>query len=249
MEDIEANKKTWGYFLKEVLEEYEKEDSKVAALKINPSKEVKEKLNRMLSKLKKAHEQPEYELESQDKGDLLEEIIFEIFNEIEALRIVKNARTATNEIDFLVKLSPIGRVYKEFNIIPKWFPDKFLVECKNHDSTISVGYVGKFRSLMEVTSTRLGLFISYYGFTGKSYLGWRAATGYIKKLALINPDELKKDIIIDIDFELLKEIINKDFKDTNISIFDLICDQKDALLADISQDFNEKYEHPNENEF
>ena len=192
----------------------------------------------------KNQENNEDEITTKEQGDMLESIVRMILEQIEVIKLIQNERNNSNEIDFFVKLNTLGQVMQKKGWIPEWIPSKFLIECKNYDGTVGITYVGKFRALMEIVSVRLGLFISYDGLSGRDNIAWRDASGYIKKLALINPNEKEKTIILDIDAVKLRNLVtNKG------SIFEFIDDEKDKLLADIKSDFIVTYIHPNQDKF
>jgi hypothetical protein len=157
-----------------------------------------------------------------EKGKALEEIVSFILNKSIIFEVYRNVSTSSNEIDLLVRLNKKGIYFITQGLLS--FEQKFLCECKNYNSKISATWVGKFYSLLRVTSNKLGIIFSYHGLTGKN---WDDAIGLTKKFYLKSCEK-----IIDFnisDFKKLAEgesfidlINNKIFalqNDTNINKF------------------------------
>ena len=62
--------------------------------------------------------------------------------------------------------------------------DMFLGECKNYEQNLNVTYVGKFYSLMSVTSVPFGILFTQKGLTGDP-AGYKDAYGLTKVLRMI----------------------------------------------------------------
>lgn len=171
---------------------------------------------------------------TKDKGSALENLVYTMFTygENPLLKIARNCHTSTNEIDLLLdwtdhaRKSCINRIYSELQ-------DPFICECKYYKNNVSVTYIGKFYSLLKASDTRIGLFFTWNGVTGKSE--WSDAKGLIKKIAL-------KDNIFILVFTY------KDYQmllDGKKCIFSMIHDKYVCLIQDIDYD---KYISSHENE-
>ena len=118
-----------------------------------------------------------------EKGKKLEELTKILFERSAGslLDVYKNCRTSTNEIDLLIRWTENARL-AGINGAYDFMGDTFLCECKNYDKAVGVTYVGKFSSLMSVTSAVFGVMVSWEGVTGRG--GWSDSKGLIKKIAL-----------------------------------------------------------------
>lgn len=158
-----------------------------------------------------------------EKGKILEDLINVLFLEGYPLffEVRRNCRTSSNEIDLQINWSETAETT---NLVPRGIEwgESFLCECKNYEGKAGVTYIGKFYSLMCYTKTRLGIFISWNGITGKPN-SWNDASGLIKKLAL--GDDRYIIVISKNDLERIRN------KKTNI--FTLIKDKYRALKNDI----------------
>ena len=144
------------------------------------------------------------------------------------LRFKDNIRTKTNEIDLFIELSEKGYFYRS-RLYPS-LPKKFLVECKNYNETVGVTYVGKFYSLMNVSNTNNGIFISKKGLTGNPD-SWSDSKGLVKKIALKN-----NCFILDFDLSELKNLKGKHLNK-------MLSDKLNCLKLDVSF---EKFIKPHE---
>lgn len=161
-------------------------------------------------------------VDKQSKGQLLEDLANLLFRE-ESERFFytrKNCRTSTNEIDLLLEWSDEARAIG-INTMYPYLGDSFICECKNYDGPVNVTYVGKFCSLLTVTSTNFGIMIAWDGVTGRGK--WDASQGLIKKIALS-----QKIFIIVLDKNDLKGI-----SDGKTNIFALVHEKYIALKNDI----------------
>ena len=212
----------------ELVQEYIKN---LDSIKINDLK--KQELKSIIQKIKTSKSK-----NTKEQGDLLEILIEQILNSIEILDFKSNPRTSSNEIDFLVTLNQFGSYLKGQNRIPSWFPERLLIECKNYSKPVGITYVGKFKSLMDVTSIKFGLFISTKGITGASTKAWKDATGYIKKISLIHPNEVEKQIILDININMIENFLNNGY-----TFFEFLDKVRSEFLTDVYSDFNTAYFH------
>lgn len=173
-------------------------------------------------------------LKNKDQGDLLENYVYNLFNSIKIFKYIPNQRTSVNEIDGVVELNDIGKIFKSdcFNLVPSWIPDYFLIECKNYTCKIKITYVNKFHSLLKQSSTPLGIFFSYESLTGKSNTSWKDSQGFVNKLALINSFVPKEPFIISADKN------SYDYLDkNNYDFLEWITSSYTKLKVDIKKDF------------
>lgn len=185
----------------------------------------------LYKKLDDAHKEKK-DCNSTLKGNLLETLssILLSSGEMPLLEIMRNKRTSTNEIDLLVEWTAEAKFASIHNIY-SFFGDCFLCECKNYNGRVSVTYVGKFYSLLNVSRSKLGILFSWEGVSGRSK--WSDANGLIKKIAL-------KEGIYIIDFN--KDDF-KDVYDNKIDFYSIIKNKYMALKNDISyEDYIEKHE-------
>lgn len=154
------------------------------------------------------------------KGKKLEDLTRKVFETIGFFDCYANIHTSTNEIDFLCKLSPVGKNAKSEGFIG--LEDEFLVECKNYSTKVGVTYIGKFASLLESHNKKFGIMVSQKGITGSA---WKDATGLTKKLYLKTGV-----LIISFDFNDFQRLQHESF-------FSIIESKKDEIKndADISQ--------------
>ncbi|MDT2878816.1 restriction endonuclease [Lactococcus lactis] len=154
-----------------------------------------------------------------DKGAILENLMYKIFNMHNMYKVHNNLRTSSNEIDLVLKLDIAGTIYKN-NI--QYLEDDVIVECKNYSKKVDVTYVGKFASLVNVSRCNVGLLISKKGITGRSE--WSDAKGLIKKIMLRDGH-----FILDFNLEELRDLAGK-------TLADIINPKKDALKFDVDID-------------
>jgi hypothetical protein len=164
-------------------------------------------------------------LSKEEKGKKLEELSTVLFEKsVENMfDVYRNSRTSTNEIDLLIRWTEQARLSGVSSSFP-CFGESFLCECKNYNGAVSVTYVGKFSSLMSVTSVDFGIMISWDGVTGRGK--WSDSMGLIKKIAL-----RERRYIIVIDKMDLKKIYER-----KASIFSIVYDKYMALKTEI--DYN-----------
>lgn len=181
-------------------------------------------------------------LTTKKKGDKLESLIKLFFNE-EVFNIRQNERTSTNEIDFLLSLTSFGRYLKKSGIINDWIPNDFIIECKNYSTSVGVTSIGKFYSLINSSSSKLGIFVSTFGISGESddKFKWEDASGLIKKIALKHSSKKNKLMIIPISLKSLKDSLNR----TKGNILELVDEIKLSIKYDIKSNFKVE-NHENE---
>ena len=136
-------------------------------------------------------------------GTKLEDAVFFLLNNTEAFKVIKNVRSSTNEIDLLVELSDMGKIFATDGQIDLK-GHKFIIECKNYNKKIDVTWVGKFCSLVNTSPVRLGILISNKGFKG---LGkWDSSKGLAKKFYYFKECDDQKMYILDIQVDELKKL-------------------------------------------
>lgn len=151
-------------------------------------KEKLKKIDDIRKKLEKLHsKKKELKLTTKKKGDLLEDyisLVLDLNNEL--IEYSRNIRTSDNEIDFLVKLSTLGRIMRDKKIISEYIPDSFPFECKNYMEKLEITYVNKFHSMLTLKKYPIGVLVSYNGITGDNTKAWQASLGLIKKINLLS---------------------------------------------------------------
>ncbi|MGL5711927.1 MAG: hypothetical protein ACRCX2_02835 [Paraclostridium sp.] len=189
----------------------------------NFSKENLENYKVLLNKFKDS-----VELKKNSKGKLLEELVSFIFTNIDLFEIHENIHTSTNEIDQLIILSDLGKLFKSDGQIDIK-SEYMLCECKNYSKKVGVTWVGKFCNLLEEQPARIGVIFSYHGFAGVGK--WDSAKGLCKKFYYRKENYNEKMYVIDFnisDFDKLAE---------GVSFLDILSSKVEALETDT------KYEH------
>lgn len=207
----------------------------VTALKYSPdsfleeityTKEQSELINELINKLIEDNFTT-----TKEKGDSLEKLIVHIFETHKVFETHVNIYTATNEIDVLLKSTPLGNSINS-NIYNSIIKGPLIAECKNYNGTVGVTWIGKFASLLDTSKLGMGLFITKDGITGTH--NWDAAKGLIRKISL------KRGTLI-LDFKL------SDFKNLEgKNIFDVINNKIDYLNLDMKIEIKK---HPGETFF
>lgn len=155
------------------------------------------------------------------KGKLFEDTIEKILLGTKVFKCMKNKHTSSNEFDLLVKLNLNGRIMRRDKIIPKWIPDEFLIECKNHNKAVEVGLIGKFYSLMDVSKISLGIFISRVGVSGRNEKHWTDAASFINKINLKYSESKTPKILLDFSIDEIKRAL-----EDGENIIDIIHEKK-----------------------
>lgn len=157
------------------------------------------------------------------KGKALEDLVRYLFQISGGIfQADCNLRTATNEIDDLITLTPKGKVLLKNRLIDAHL-ENFLGECKNYNGSVTVTYVGKFCSLMLTNNVKLGILFSFHGVSGT---GWSNGSGLIKKFYL-HKEKLEERYCV-IDFSV------KDFRSilTGKNLLQIIDEQLKSLQYD-----------------
>jgi len=164
---------------------------------------------------------------SRDKGKVFEDMIKTFFKD--ALFDVKsNAYTSSNEIDFVIELTPYAKLLRRDGIIPKWLSDYIIAECKNYNKRIEVTFVGKFYSLLSsYKDVRVGIFFSNKPISGHGEKYWKHASALVNK---INIREEK--ILLDINFDYIETKMKSE--SSSIGIIKLISDRHKEIQLDIT---------------
>lgn len=203
-----------GFIISEMLDN-NPELKKLFVSTFNDHNKDKGNLNEYKKKLDDFHKDPKIKITTKQQGDLLENYITKLVESCRLFEILLNVRTTGNEIDLLLRLTDEGKYLRKNEIIPLWIKDYILIECKNYRTNIGITYVNKFHSLMNLTGSTLGLFISYKGLTGQKKSGWQDAHGFIKKLTLIHSKFNNEPLILDINNKQLNLLNDPDFSFTN----------------------------------
>ncbi|HBM93556.1 hypothetical protein [Ruminococcus sp.] len=190
LEQIEATMEEEGYTIGDLLQSQVKKNSSL--LYLNP--EQKNKLLDMIKDVKTSNS-------NSDKGKSLENMVeFLISNNKCFFDIIRNRRTSTNEVDFIVNWSEKARMQNLHNAFD-FLSNGFIGECKNHTQKPNVTYVGKFISLTMISKQSIGVLFSNLEITGRN--NWDAAKGLIRKVALN-----KEIYILDINLLDIEKIAN-----------------------------------------
>lgn len=139
-----------------------------------------------------------------EKGKSLEELATYTIKTSHIFEIYKNIRTASNELDQLVKINDCNRLLIGLKVIDERLVN-FIGECKNYQNKIPVTYVGKVCSLLSTTQNKICILFSYNGVTGKN---WEDSTGLIKKFYLSKEKSDERFCIIDFNVDDFDEIAN-----------------------------------------
>lgn len=169
-------------------------------------------------------------LNTYEKGKLFEDMIAKLLLSTKVFRVLMNKHTSSNEFDILVSLNTNGKYLRSLKIIPEWLPDEFLIECKNHKTTVEVGLVGKFFSLMDVSKVDLGLFISKVGVSGRDSKYWKDAAAFINKINLLYSKHQSPKMILDYNLNDIEIFL----KQESSNVIEFITNRKKQLEMDIS---------------
>lgn len=198
-----------------LLQMYDTEEKRFKRLTTLTAAELEE-YKKMLAHLELVHEANKAKKEAkgkkraatktyttEEKGKALEDLVSFIIKKSSIFKLFENLRNTTNEIDHLLKYSYIGNELIKQLKLPG---DIFLSECKNYDGKVDVTWVGKFYSLLQSNSVKLGLLFSYHGLAGRGE--WHSAIGLTKKLYLLREDLENRTYIIDININDFRAIAN-----------------------------------------
>ena len=111
------------------------------------------------------------------KGRLFEDTISYLLSHIGTYSILRNKRTSTNEIDIILK-KKVDNSY----LSDELHPPRIIIECKNYTDSVSVTYVGKFISLLQVSECSYGIIFAINGISSRGK--WSDGEGLCKKIAL-----------------------------------------------------------------
>jgi len=193
----------------------------------------KPNLLQLKEKLDKFHRGEIKNLTTKEQGDLLEDFFEALFKSIRSLNVQRNSNTSSNEIDIIIKLNEVGKSLKAVKIIPSWFPNMVVLECKNYTSRVGVTFVNKFKSVVDLTPSKIGCFISYLGLTGQDKSGWQDAHGLVYKYGLMHLANKEKPLILNITKLEMDKLVENDF-----NFFDWIEDIYISIMSDMKIDFD-----------
>lgn len=223
------------------LRKLEKKYTKINNIEMND--EQKERFAKLKGKIVEAME--DESINANEKGEMFEALVRLVFCSTKIFRVCQNKPTTSNEIDFLIQLNWNGRDLRASGIIPKWIPDKFLIECKNYKKPVKVDYLGKFYSLMDVSKIRLGLFISNCHISGRDKRNWEDAAAFVNKINLKYSESSEPVLLLDISLDKLALVVNDGY-----NIIDLIMDREAEIMSDINSNISENIsQHENEEYF
>ena len=189
--------KNGAYHIKQLLDYFHDQEEAYRML-LNYTEEQQKQYNLLFDKFETSNS--DVNTSTNVKGKALEDLVEFIFKTSPFFNVEKNLRTSTNELDLLVDLTPMGRVFSSEGHLN--IPTPFIGECKNYNKAIGVTWVGKLYSLVCTSNKNLGILFSYHGFTGKN---WSDSTGLARKICLASKQEhliLSFDYL---DFKLLRD--------------------------------------------
>lgn len=168
-----------------------------------------------------------------------------LFDHSGIFEVFCNVKSATNEIDHVVKLSNQGMM-----LVKKLGEDIFglneneklvLSECKNYSQKVGVTYLMKFYSLLKISDVSLGFFFATKGITGKED-SYEDGYGYLKSVRILEKYGNGKEFyILPFDFDDLESI------NSAYDFFELIKTKKIALqLSALNRALRSREKHPNE---
>ena len=142
---------------------------------------------------------------TQKKGESLEKLVLCLVKNTHMYNLYNNLKTSTNEIDDFFELNDDANYLMVQGLI-KGTPLKILGECKNYGKSISVTYIGKFYSLMNVSNIRFGIMFSAKGLSGTT--SFRDGKGLVRKIYMIKEKTSEKYNILDFNLEDFERVRN-----------------------------------------
>ncbi len=177
------------------------------------------------------------------KGLEFEKLITSLFP-LELFDVLINKQTSSNEIDIIVSCNIYTKYLRAKSLIPTWFPDIFIIECKNYNKPVGVTYVSKFYGLLNLSNNiKYGFFISTKPITGYGHKYWKDSTAFLKKVNLGT-----NKYIIDLNYEYICKIL---LEKERVNVFDILQSRKLELDLDINNYKYNDVSHPllTDNEF
>ncbi len=180
-------------------------------------------------------------------GDALEEVVFYLFDHSGIFKVCKNVKSATNEIDHVLKLSIQGEMLVKklgWEVFGLSENDRIIIsECKNYSKKVGVTYLMKFYSLLKVSDIKLGFFFATNGITGKEN-SYEDGYGYLKVIRLFEKHSNNQEFYI-----LPFTLEDLDSIESANDFFELVKTKKESLqLSVMTQSLKPKSKHPNENQ-
>lgn len=132
------------------------------------------------------------------KGEALEKLILEIFNQIKYVRGTSDIKTKTNQFDCTL-LCGVNTMYLSvFNCLAPYF----IIECKNEKKNPDNNYTNKLESIMDTNNAQFGIVFGRKDAT-------RTCFSIAREHYLVNKDRQKQQIIVTCYDKDLEYIIDK----------------------------------------
>lgn len=163
-----------------------------------------------------------------EKGKSLENLVSFLFEHSSIFNIHENLRTSSNELDLVLHLNKKGQLFEKFGWIKNDYA-RIIGECKNYQGKVGVTYVGKFCTLVNHLTCKIGVMFSYNGMTGNDR-HWSDGKGLAKKIHLKTHSNPHVDTIHILDFNI------DDFESISSgnSLLEILNAKIDALELDAS---------------
>ncbi len=139
----------------------------------------------------------DYDNNTTAKGSSLENLVLEIFKQVQGIKLSKQIKSLTNQFD-CTGICGISSVYPTiFNYLSPYF----IVECKNENKKPDNTYVNKLESILDNCEAQLGLIIARKEAT-------KTCFQISRDHYLIKKESSKKQLVVTLDDHDLKLIID-----------------------------------------
>ncbi|MDA5107865.1 hypothetical protein O3V59_05810 [Brevibacillus thermoruber] len=163
---------------------------------------------------------------NQRKGKVYEKLIRVVLDQFQVGETESDFRVGDNQIDHEFRFNDFFVTH-----FTQETGQTIICECKNEKSPVDVTYMSKLIELCENRKSKLGIFFSIVGLTGK---GWVYAEGKRKK------NLLKHGIaIISFTFEEIKQLTKKNF-------YTLIKEKFEKLVREVDEELDDIRQYPQE---
>lgn len=159
----------------------------------NPSESAYDKFRELRDKL-----DLDYGRDTTAKGKALEELILEIFNQIQYVKGTNDVRTKTNQFDCTMLCGINTPFLSVFNVLSPCF----IIECKNEKKKPDNNYTNKLESIMDTSNAQFGIVFGRKDATSTCFV-------ISREHYLVKMDSAKQRIVITCCDQDLDYIINK----------------------------------------
>lgn len=164
-----------------------------------------------------------------EKGKIFERLLGIVFRRFQIGSVESDFEAGDNQIDHEFKFMDLYTT----NFVQQ-VGSTIVCECKNEKSPVNVTYVSKLVELCETRKSKLGIFFSIVGLTGK---GWIFAEGKRKK------NFLKHEIaIISFTFDEIKQLS----KVGSTNFYSLLKRKYQQLIDEVDEDLDDIKNYPKE---